>query len=182
MTDQVKWHAQGHTTYKQLSQESKSGLLSSSSRYFVLYSGLILPGEPRLLSNIMISVTRLMRWCVFSASRIAGTLHSISVFTVLSLLRDTFPFRFSLSLGKSVPCQDIWGGTENTVLPWCHLQCLLVSYGTWTGLPLTYTGWWDAFWPWTEPSLPPSAAVSNKVYLWNTSDIHLEELMVWKLI
>lgn len=101
-------------------------------------------------------------------------LHAV---TVLSPLRSCdlelstemhFLADFPVDWEKSVSCQDIWGGTENTLYsPDVILSVCLLHIELGEGCPWLCFGLWDGFWPLTGLSLFSSVALSNKLFLWN---------------
>lgn len=106
---------------------AKPGIEVRSSEFklkcFVPELGLPLPVEPHFLSQPLVSVIRMMKRCA-SSFNITERPLCVPLVTGLSLLKSCdlelstethlltdFPF----DREKSVSCQDIWGGTDNTL-------------------------------------------------------------------
>lgn len=86
------------------------------------HRGLLLPWEPHLQFSLRISVFGMMRSPVHPCDSERPL--SVPTVTLLSLLRSCHPglsaethflADFPLDWEKPVSCQDIWGGTENTL-------------------------------------------------------------------
>lgn len=171
------------------------GLLSSSSRCSVPHHGLTLPVEPHLPSNPVISVIRVTRWSVclpFQQEYAEASRHPCSPCSIcweplgncdLELSMEThFLAGFPLDREKTVSCQDIWGGTENTLYFPDVILSACLSHGTCReGCHWLCSGLWRSFAGRTISS-SFDCSLSNKVSLKHSLPFHPEEVMVWKLV
>lgn len=130
-------------------------LLSSSPRCSVVYHGLTWPWSPiSLQTPWFLYLGWWCGWCAFTKAPRPPCSHSSICWELLrscdlELSTEThFLADFPLDWDKSVSCQDIWGGTENTL---CSPDVTLnacSSLGTWRNL--FCSGFWRAFDHWQD--------------------------------